>query len=170
MTVTNTPTSAFCPVCGTEFPYRSNKVHCSTSCRKLGHKRKASAKTPANASNSHERRRVQLEKFDLAARLAETLYTTPPAQRLGFMQGLIHSAREGEAPKVREVLTCPVFLFPDRDRTSLFFRRCPDAYMTIAQAANAYCWKFWGASVIDVVKGIAPEPDTGEVFDLSLAA
>ncbi|WP_152912653.1 hypothetical protein [Candidatus Rhodobacter oscarellae] len=136
----------------------------------MAKKRKARAKTPANAANSTERHRVQLEKFDLASRLAESLYTTPPARRLGFMQELIRGAREGEAPKVREVLTCPVFLFPDRDRTALFIRGCPDAYKTIAEAANAYCRTFWGASVIDVVKGLTPEPETGEVFEMSLAA
>jgi hypothetical protein len=101
--------------------------------------------------------------FDLALRLAEELYTRSPLERLGYMKDLIDKARGGNL-QLREILTNGILLKPDRTKKRLFHRRCPAAYFTIAEAANRYCWKFWGASVVDVVRGIASEPSTGEVI------
>ncbi|MBZ4023462.1 hypothetical protein CKO11_13445 [Rhodobacter sp. TJ_12] len=104
-------------------------------------------------------------------RLAERLYTLPPSQRLGYMQTLIEEARSGASPRLRRVLTMPKLLRASREDRHLFWRRSPESYRTIAQAADRYCRKFWGAGVVAVVRGKVPEPPTGEVDgSLSLAA
>jgi hypothetical protein len=41
------------------------------------------------------------------------------------------------------------------------FHRRTRAYPTIAQAADRYCWKFWGHHVTDVVYDRCDEPDDG---------
>jgi hypothetical protein len=105
-----------------------------------------------------------LEHFDTALRLAEMLYTLTLNERLGFIKGLIDLARSG-VPKLKSILTNPEILYAPMSKKAMFFRRQPDWYMTIAQAADAYCWKFWGASIVDVMRGNAKEPETGEVFE-----
>lgn len=154
-----------CPQCGASYPFRSNKWFCSPTCRKLHSQQKARNKQPANASNSPSIRREQEELFDLALRMAERLYTLLPSERLGYVRDIVYDARNGRCPKVRKILTFPDLLYPDSDRKSLFWRGSPASYYTISQAADRYCWTFWGAGVADVVRGLVPEPPTGEVFD-----
>lgn len=154
-----------CPHCGAHFPFRSNKRFCSATCRKLNAQDKVRAKTPANAQQSRWVQRDQMEIFDLGMRMAERLYKTPPDQRLGYINYIVDLARSGESPRTRQVLTMPTLLKPDPTRRSLFWRNCPNTYLTISQAANRFCWHFWNAGVKDVVRGVAPEPSTGEVYD-----
>lgn len=155
-----------CPQCGTSFRFRKNKQFCSPTCRKLNAQRKLRAKIPANASQSPSIRRDQAELFDLAIRMAERLYTLPSSQRLGYIRDVVNLARSGQSPEVRKVLTMPAFLSPNKERKSLFWRRSPHVYLTISQAADRYCQKFWNAGVADVVKGVVPEPPTGEVISV----
>lgn len=159
------PITSTCPVCGRAFVYRSNKRVCSATCRKAQHREKDRRENPANASCSPSVRREQAEVFDLAMRLAETLYSLPPSRRLGYIEGLVQIARNGEHPKLRKVLTNPHLVKPNPVEKHLFWRRS-HAYCTIAQAANRYCLSSpWGASVQDVVRGKTPDPPTGEVFE-----
>lgn len=159
-----------CPQCGALFPFRSNKLFCSPTCRKLYSQQKARSDSPANATNSRSVRRDQAELFDLAMRMAERLYSLPPMERLGYLKDVVDIARSGRSPKVRKILTYPVFLRPDRNKERLFWRRSPSVYCTISQAADRYCRKFWSAGVVDVVRGLVPEPPTGELFDMQLEA
>jgi hypothetical protein len=161
---------SICPQCGASFELRSNKRFCSPTCRKLYSQQQARSERPANASSSPSIRREQGELFDLAMRMAERLYTLPPGERLGYLKDVVDLARSGRCPKLRKILTFPNLLYPDRENKGLFWRRSPSTYCTISQAADRYCWKFWGAGVADVVKGIAPEPPTGEVLDAYLLA
>lgn len=98
--------------------------------------------------------------FDTAKRMAESLYSLPPFLRLGLMQEVIALARAGD-PALRRILTHHLLLRPDQSSAWLFHRRAPASYLTIAQAADRYCLRFWGHGVADVVMGRAPEPATG---------
>lgn len=155
--------TSICPQCKTTFRFRSNKKFCSATCRKLNAQQKKRTECPVNATHSPETRRDQSLTFDLAMRLAERLYTLPPSQRLGYLQTLIEEARSGASPTLRRVLTMPKLLRANCEDRHLFWRRSPQSYITITQAADRYCRKFWGAGVGAVVDGEVPEPVTGEV-------
>ena len=160
-------TELLCPQCGESFPYRSNKRFCSPRCRKTHATKRYRVAYPRNATNSPSEKRQQAEDFDLALRLAESLYArTTPINRLGFMEALIQIARNGESPQLRRILTNPDLIFPDPTKKYLFHRRAPAVFYTISQAANRYCLRSsWGASVVDVVRGNVPEPETGEITE-----
>ena len=159
-------TQSTCPECGGIFPFRSNKRFCSPNCRKAESRKRDRRKSPANAANNPSIRREQHEIYELSIRLAETLYSLPPAARLGYIERIIWLARDGHCPKVRKILTNPAFIRPDYDKKHLFYRRQPFSFCTIAQAANRYCLTSpWNASVAQVVRGEVPEPPTGEVMD-----
>lgn len=154
-----------CPECGTAFPYRSNKRFCSPACRKAESQKRQRKANPVNAQNSPTTRHEQHEVYELADRLAETLYTKPPAERLGYIEELVQSARSGKHPRLRKIMTNPTFLYPNPKDKHLFWRGT-SAYCTIAQAADLYCRNSpWQASVTKVVRGQVPEPPTGEVHD-----
>ena len=154
-----------CPECGTTFPYRSNKRFCSSSCRKAESQKRQRKTNPVNAKNSPTTRREQHEVYELADRLAETLYSLAPAERLGYIEELVQLARSGDQPKLRKIMTNPAFIRPNPQDTYLFWRGT-SAYCTIAQAADIYCrYSPWQASVTKVVRGQVPEPPTGEVHD-----
>jgi len=154
-----------CPWCGSMFLSRSNKQFCSASCRKAASQKDRREQCPANAANSPTTRREQHEAFELAARMAETLYSMPPYERLGYIEEIVRMARTGRSPLLRRVLTNPAFIRPNPLDQHLFFRRCPN-YCTISQAADRYCRSSpWNAGVAEVVRGEVPEPPTGEVID-----
>ena len=138
--VVSPPTQSLCPNCGTLFPYRSNKTYCSPRCRDAAKKRKARRKAPANAGHSYTKARQQHEKFELAERMAERLYSMPPRDRLGYLESIIRLARDGHSPRVRDILTTPQLIRPNPQNRYLFYRG-------------------------RVVKGLVPEPPTGEVFE-----
>lgn len=157
---------ATCPECGDTFPYRSNKRFCSDSCRKAHQRKEDRQKNPVNAAKSCSAKKQQKEDFDLAMRMAETLYTMPPNQRLGYIEDVIQTARQGESARLRRVLTNPAFIWPDPKMRHLFFRRAPGSYCTISQAADRYCRRSpWQAGVTEVVRGDVPEPATGVVLE-----
>lgn len=163
--MSTTPSSTICPVCGEDFPYRSNKTFCSASCRKASSQRDRRRKQPENAANSRSVRREQHEVFELASRMAETLYNMPPSQRLGYIEEIVQLARSGNCPQVRKILTMPAMIHPNPDKRHLFLRGCRN-YCTISQAADRYCRSSpWNAGVADVVRGNVPEPLTGEVTE-----
>lgn len=157
---------ATCHECKEIFPYRSNKRFCSDNCRKANARKKDRRKNPVNAANRRSAKRQQNEDFDLAMRMAETLYTMPPSQRLGYIEDVIQVARQGESARLRRVLTNPAFIWPDPQKLHLFFRRAPGSYCTISQAADRYCRRSpWQAGVKEVVRGDVPEPATGLVLE-----
>lgn len=162
---TSPPSHTLCPSCGTLFPHRASKTFCSPNCRKSHSKRATRRERPANATSSPYKARHQYEKYDLAMRMAERLYTMPPGQRLGYLETIIQLARGGHSPLVRDILTTPQLLNPNPEKRFLFWRKAPKAYCTITQAANRYClWSPWASPVFHVVTGKVPEPPTGEVF------
>lgn len=150
-----------CPVCSVAFaPARSNQRYCCRACQMNA------SRSPRTSAKSATARRRSAAHYERAMFLAERLYSHPPALRLGFMAEIIEHAREHDA-NLRSLLTDPVLLRASRQDRGLFWRRAPDAYRTIAQAANAYCKRFWGHSVSDVVNGRVPEPESGEVISLA---
>lgn len=162
--VVSPPSQSVCPNCASLFPYRSNKTYCSPRCRDAAKKRKARRKNPTNASHSISKARAQHEKFELAERMAERLYSMPPFERLGYLDTIIRLARNGHSPLVRDILTTPQLIRPNPTHTYLFYRGRPSVYCTISQAANRYTvWSPWRSTVDRVVKGLVPEPPTGVV-------
>ncbi len=152
-----------CPRCQVDFlPGRKNQKYCSQPCQKSASRNAARGTRTVDASPDLRRR--SLVHYDTAMRLAEMVYTAPPNKRLGLMSDLIRRARGGDR-KLRNILTDPTLLRASPDDKSLFFRRAPASYRTIAQAADAYCRMFWGQGVRAVVSGECPEPPTGEAGD-----
>jgi hypothetical protein len=157
------PAAITCPQCGKEFPFRSNKKFCSASCRKACAQRDHRQKQPANAAHSRSIRLDQRGVFELAIRMAETLYSMPPFDRFGYLEDIIQLARSGQCPQVRRLLTMPALIRPSPDKKHLFYRGCR-SFCTISQAADRYCRSSpWNAGLAAVVRGEVPEPPTGEV-------
>lgn len=154
-----------CPKC--EGPFiraRSNQKYCSNRCAKAATRN--AARGPRTVADSPELRLRSRRHYGRAMDLAETLYGAPVGERLGIMADLIQAARDHDA-ELRNILTDPRLLSASpREELHLFFRRSPQSYRTIAQAANAYCQKFWGQGVKAVVADRCPEPPTGEGEDL----
>ena len=168
--MSSTPSFSTCPECGIDFPYRSNKTFCSPRCRKASSQRERRRREPANAANSLSVRREQHEVFELASRMAETLYTMPLGQRLGYIEEIVQLARSGDYPRVRQILTMPKLIYPNPQEKHLFLRG-DRSYCTISQAADRYCRSSpWNAGVADVVRGKVPDPPTGEVTEEAAAA
>ncbi len=93
------------------------------------------------------------------------MYTLPPEERLGYIERIIQLARNGDSPIIRDILTTPKLLKPNPEERWLFYRKRPSVYCTIAQAANRYTLSSpWRSSVDRVVKGLVPDPATGEVL------
>lgn len=145
-----------CPVCGNTFPFRSNKKTCSARCRVKKNR------TTQNGTESLSKRRQLMHRNDTAKMLAEELYSLPPCERLGYIQGLIQRAREGDT-WLREVLSNHRLLKPNPIHDRHLFHRRSAEYCTISQAAQNYCKRFWKANVWEVVHNKVPEPPTGEV-------
>ena len=150
-----------CLLCGAKLAGRSHKKFCSSKCRKQNYQQNDRAIHKLNAASSPTTKRQQLELFDLAMRLAESLYTLPPSCRLGYLEDLIQSARSGENPNLRRILTMPQLLNPKSDEPFKFWRRCPISYFTISQAADKYCMRYWKRGVIFVIRNPTYFPDTG---------
>ena len=150
-----------CLLCGATFTGRSNSKFCSSKCRKQNYQQNDRVIHKLNAASSPTTKRQQLELFDSAMRLAESLYTLPPGYRLGYLEGLIQSARSGENPNVRRILTMPQLLNPKSDEPFKFWRRCPISYFTISQAADRYCIRYWKRGIIFVIRNPTYFPDTG---------
>lgn len=148
---------ATCPQCGTEFkPRRKNMRFCKPNCRK------AFSKPTQNAAESPTTARKNAQFFETARRMGDALYSLPIDQRLGHMQALIAEARAGNT-QLREILSNYRLRRPHPEDERYLFPRSSRAYLTIAQAAQHYCQRFWKANVDDVVYDRAPEPPTGEV-------
>lgn len=88
------------------------------------------------------------------------LYNLPKGEQLGFMKKLVDDARAGNS-KLRRILSNKYLRHPPKDAEWLYPYGC---HLTIAQSANRYCWRYWGANVTDVVYGRCEEPETGEVI------
>ncbi|MEW2915511.1 hypothetical protein AB1A64_00420 [Ruegeria sp. ANG10] len=157
------PKARNCPNCGLEFqPRRRNQKYCQPNCRKGAYQQKDRKKNPVNAKSSPTKRRGNTEFFELANRLAEDMYSMKPSERLGFMKDLVDQARSGNQ-KIREVLTNQFILYATVDEYPWLFHRRSRSFQNITQAANAYCRKFWGTGVLEIILEDVPEPETGEV-------
>lgn len=154
--------TAICPYCASDFvKSRSDQKFCKPACRKAESQTRLRKASPANSTNSSDKRRTNLLLFDRALRLAEMIYTSAPDKRLGIVKAFVDQAKAGDFT-MRHILTNRVFLYPDTDNRNLFFRRQPTVYLTVSQAADKYCHRFWGMGVREVLAG-ASEPPTGEV-------
>lgn len=145
-----------CLHCLKPFKYRKSKMYCSSNCRVYASRPKQ------NSQCSPTKRRKNLMFFDKAMRLAETLYSLPPQQRLGYIKNLIDEARAGNTG-LREILSNHMLRHPDPNKDRWMFYRSSRAYCTIAQAAQNYCKRYWHQDVSDVVYCRCPEPPTGEM-------
>lgn len=146
---------ATCPQCLSQFPYRSNKKYCGATCRQYGNRNKQ------NSQDSRDKARENYELFDTARLMADRLYDLPPFERLGHLKELIDEARGGNT-KLRNLLSNYYLRHPNKSDEWLHARGSRQ-YSTIAQAANAYCWEYWGTHVTDVAYNRCDEPETGEV-------
>ena len=154
---TTKPGKRKCPRCQEAVHGRSNKIFCSSNCRKRYNE------PTRNSLFSVSKRRENMELFDRAMRLAECFYTTAPQFRLGFIKDIIDIAREGNDNQLRLILTNYCLLHPNPVQSPhLFFRR-NRAYSTIAQVAQRYCKHFWKKDVKLVVYNKVPYPDDGIV-------
>jgi uncharacterized C2H2 Zn-finger protein len=154
LTDSETIQDPICPRCQTVFKSRKGKVYCSRKCSSHA------ARLPQNSKDSPSKARKNAEFFDTAKRLSERLYSLPPSERLGFMQGLIEDARGGNT-QLREILSNRKLMRPNPITERWMFHRQTWAYLTIAQAANNYCLRFWRTGVANVVYNRVPEPETG---------
>ena len=100
--------------------------------------------------------------FDKARRIGDMLYDLPPFERLGFMKDMIDEARAGNT-QLRELLSNYKLRHPNPVDEAWMFPRGNRGYCTLAQAADRYCWRFWGTHVTDVVYCRCEEPDDGEL-------
>ena len=91
--------------------------------------------------------------------MADRLYDLPPFERLGHMKELIDEARGGNT-KLRNLLSNYYLRHPNKADRWLHARGNRQ-FFTIAQAANAYCWRYWGTHVSNVVYDRCDEPETG---------
>jgi len=147
---------ATCLHCHCEMSYRANKKYCSDQCRQYGNRSKQ------NSQSSPAKARQNYELFDTARLMADRLYDLPPFERLGHMKALIDEARGGNT-QLRELLSNFRLRNPSNNERWLYARGSRE-YMTIAQAANAYCYRFWGTHVTNVVYDRCDEPEIGEVL------
>lgn len=154
--VAEEPARPLCEACGAPFErQRSTKRFCSGRCQnnsQRGSRRIADSPEEAQRSSRH---------YSRAKWLAHDLYSKAPRNRLSFMAEIIEAARDHDA-QLRSILSDPVLLSAGREDRGLFHRRAPLTYKTIAQAADAYCRKFWGHGVKAVIYRKCPDPDTGE--------
>jgi hypothetical protein len=145
-----TQAPAICPACKVQFAARrSNQKYCSDNCRKAYYQAKDRAKNPANSQYSKSVKRANAEFFDRAMYYSEELYSVPPDQRLKFMKTLIEKAREGDV-RLRQMLSNQILLKATPTDQRYYWRRS-SSFPNIAQVANNYCWKSWGANVKQVV-------------------
>lgn len=146
-----------CLNCGDPFiPKRKDMKFCKPTCRK------AYSRGIQNSAHSPSKARNNAVFFDTARLMGERLYTLHPSERLGHMQQLVEEARQGNT-QLRELLSNWKLRHPNPVDETWMFPRGSRSYSTIAQAAQAYCWHFWGANVDDVVYCRVPEPPTGEI-------
>ena len=73
----------YCPQCNNIVVGRANKKFCTSNCRKRHSEPKR------NSQESRTKWRENAEFFDRALRLAEDLYSKPPAERDDYMKLLI---------------------------------------------------------------------------------
>ena len=143
-----------CLHCKANFLYRSNKKYCDATCRQYRNR------VQQNSESSPVTAREIEEILHSARALADFLYEHSPFERLGVMKDLIDEARAGNA-RLRRVLS------------NQYIRNLPKEHdwvraygseenLTISEAANRYCWRFWKSNVTDVVYNRCEEPETGE--------
>ena len=145
---------ATCPQCLGTFPYRKGKTYCGVNCRVYASRPKQ------NSECSHDVARENAVFFDKARRIAEMMYELPPFERLGFMKDMIDEARAGNT-QLRKLLSNYKLRHADPKNESWMHPWGDRSYMTLAQAADAYCRRFWGTHVTNVVYGRCAEPDDG---------
>lgn len=143
--------SKLCPTCKKPFNVsKSSQIFCSSACKSQHHNiGKSSA--PSTVSDSKL-------AFDTAFRLAEIYYSLPYSERQNFIVNILKSAKSGNTRVVR-ALTTPCLVAPNlRDsakhsvKKSLFPRKAPQTYLTIAEICNNYCKYIYGVNVLNFLK------------------
>jgi hypothetical protein len=155
-----------CLLCKSPFEAtRKDKRFCSRKCQKKSSNN--AARGPQDNKTSSVSRKRNEQHYNLSYSLAETYYTTPPQERLGFLKELVDVARFTESPRdkhIKNVLTHKALTYPNRQKKNLFYRGMPFTYCTISELVNRYCKRFLGASSRTVFTSPHfKEPDTGEV-------
>lgn len=162
----DTPTQSVCPNCGVLFTFRSNKKFCSSKCRKAHSKlvlREDQTKTINRTLPLERRQNLELKHLNLV--LCEKVYTMPPGERVGYVEDVLQVALHSNGGLLRHLLCNKKYQYPNREQTSLFFRRSPISYKTFPQICNHYLLNSpWNCYLSDFLKGEVPEPSTGEVL------
>jgi hypothetical protein len=96
----------------------------------------------------------------------ETYYGTKPGERLGLIKSWLDLARAGNS-HLRSVFCRPDFI--KSHDSDACFRGCSSS-PPVPYLANRFCHQFLGCHIWDWVQSHAPEPDTGEVAEISAAA
>jgi ribosomal protein S27AE len=151
-----------CPKCGTAFtPKRTNQKYCGRSCQSNA------SRGPRSGEYSYELAERNRKHYERAGWLCHDIYRLPFDQRLQFMADLIEAAREGDG-ELRGILTDPKLLGaePCFGIGKLGDDKRNGAMKNIAKAADAYCRRFWGTGVANVVHKRATVPPTGEGNDV----
>lgn len=156
---------ALCPHCGELFQFRSNKTFCSQKCRKAHHKMVMRNDTKATKNNmlpSEQRQNLELRHLNLV--LSEKVYTMPPSERMGYVEGVLQVARHSEGGLLSALLANKKYQYPDPTDLLMFFRCAPKAYKTFPQLCNHYLLNSpWHCYLEHFLKGV-PDPSTGEVL------
>ncbi len=159
-----------CLNCGDMFKYRANKTFCSPKCRMSHHKAqiretsKGSGRVSSNKMTIEEVRNRE-EEYALLHVLAEKLYTLKPSQRLGYIEDILQIAKVQRGGLLRRVLCNKTFIYPNPNKTRLFYRQSPKSYCTFPQACNRYLMTSPHKCYLEDFLRVVPEPSTGEVLE-----
>lgn len=162
-----TPSAGVCPNCGDTFPYRSNKLFCSRPCKVKHHKRMVRGGMDKDriSTQTHTEARRSLELYDLNRVLSAKLYGLHPGERLGYIEEILQIARKQSGGLLRALLSNKRFIYPNPEEKRKFHRGSPQTYCTFPQACNRYLVTSpWNCYLNQFMRGIVPEPATGEVF------
>ena len=97
--------------------------------------------------------------------LCEKVYTMPPGERMGYVEGVLQVALHSEGGLLRHLLSNKRYQYPRPDEKRLFFRQSPQSYKTFPQICNHYLLNSpWNCYLTDFLKGNVPQPSTGEVL------
>ena len=142
-------TTSTCPHCGGAFACRSNKIFCSSNCRK----RNAEAVLLLERNNEDKplRPRRSIERKATLQWIYEKIFSTKPQQRADVLLAMLIFAAITGTKSYIDLFTYPNAMRSNRFTVSkkgtafLHFRGKPEIYpATLAAMGNHLCIKFFG--------------------------
>lgn len=150
-TIELTEAGRVCPACEAVFyPTRKDMKFCSSRCRKNNYSRRDRKENPRNSKHSPAKRRENVELFDRHRCLVTLVHKQESQEQKDRVLREIIDAAEGGHGQLWTILTSKAFKHPHRHREYLF-QGYDSQDETIAQMAEAYCWKNWGCSLEDAL-------------------